>query len=133
MTFVVMGLGIVFEAIANRRDPGSGLSPPVLKAVAIAVIPVAFIFLGTELPGLQSGLMTQALSGRQWLACIGLALLVPLVIESAKWFRQLRLLEPGALNAGDAMTDENGGGGAGASPDSVRVLRRDEGSHDEGY
>ena len=32
MTFVVMGLGTVFNALTNRRDPASGLSPPLLKA-----------------------------------------------------------------------------------------------------
>ena len=33
MTFVVMGLGTVFNALTNRRDPASGLSPPILKAL----------------------------------------------------------------------------------------------------
>ena len=32
MTFVVMGLGTVFNALTNRRDPASGLSAPLLKA-----------------------------------------------------------------------------------------------------
>ena len=36
MTFVVMGLGTVFNALTNRRDPTSGLTAPVLKAVAIS-------------------------------------------------------------------------------------------------
>ncbi len=39
MTFVVMGLGTVFNAIANRRDPASGFGPPILKALVIALIP----------------------------------------------------------------------------------------------
>ena len=33
MTFVVMGLGTVFNALTNRRDPASGLTPPILKAL----------------------------------------------------------------------------------------------------
>ena len=37
---------------------------------------------------MQSGLLTQPLTGRQWLACIGLALLLPVVIEGTKWFRR---------------------------------------------
>ena len=53
MTFVVMGLGTVFNALANRRDPASGLTPPILKALAIAPVPVLMIVLATELPGLQ--------------------------------------------------------------------------------
>ena len=40
MTFVVMGLGTVFNALTNRRDPASGLTPPILQAVAISVVPV---------------------------------------------------------------------------------------------
>ena len=30
MTFAVMGIGTVFNALANRREPGSGLAPPML-------------------------------------------------------------------------------------------------------
>ena len=39
MTFVVMGLGTAFNALVNRRDPTSGLTPPILKALAIALVP----------------------------------------------------------------------------------------------
>jgi Ca2+-transporting ATPase len=85
MTFVVMGLGTVFNALTNRRDPASGLSSPLLKALAIAIAPVTMIVLATELPGLQEGLLTTSLTGRQWLACFGLALLLPLVVGNNKW------------------------------------------------
>ncbi len=90
MTFVVMGLGTVFNALTNRRDPTSGLNAPVLKAVAISLVPVTMIYLATELPGLQKGLMTLSLTGTQWLTSIGLALLLPLVIEVGKWVRRRR-------------------------------------------
>ena len=40
MTFVVMGLGTVFNALVNRRDPTSGLTGPVAKALAIGLVPV---------------------------------------------------------------------------------------------
>src|SRR6478736_3903453 len=33
MTFVVMGLGTIFNALTNRRDPAGGLDPPLLKAL----------------------------------------------------------------------------------------------------
>ena len=55
MTFVVMGLGTVFNALTNRRDPGSGLAPPILTALAVALVPVALIVLATKLPSLQHG------------------------------------------------------------------------------
>ena len=90
MTFVVMGLGTVFNALTNRRDPGSGLAPPILKALAVALVPVALIALATMLPGLQHGLMTTSLTGPQWRASIGLALVLPLVVETSKWVRRRR-------------------------------------------
>ena len=83
MTFVVMGLGTVFNALTNRRDPASGLAPPILTALGVSLVPVALIFLATQLPSLQTGLLTTSLTGPQWLAAIGLALALPVVIEAA--------------------------------------------------
>jgi Ca2+-transporting ATPase len=88
MTFVVMGLGTVFNAITNRRDPTTGLAPPILKAVGLGMITVALLYLGTELPHAQGSLMTASLTGPQWLEAIGLALLLPIVIEGWKWIRR---------------------------------------------
>ena len=88
MTFVVMGLGTVFNALTNRRDPSSGLTPPLLTALAVALVPVALIFLATQLPSLQAGMLTQRLTGPQWLAAIGLALALPVVIELGKAIRR---------------------------------------------
>ena len=95
MTFVVMGLGTVFNALTNRRDPASGLSSPLLKALAISLVPVTLIVLATELPGLQKGLLTTSLTGKEWLACFGLAALLPLVVETGKWLRRRRAPKPG--------------------------------------
>ena len=111
MTFVVMGLGTIFNALTNRRDPATGLAPPILKALAIAVVPAVMIFLATQLPRLQHGLLTTSLTGREWLACFGLALLLPLVIEIGKWVRRRRApvatgIGPGrAVNPGRARSD----------------------------
>ena len=85
MTFVVMGLGTVFNALTNRRDPTSGLTAPILQALAISLVPVTMIVLATQLPGLQAGLLTTSLTGLQWLECVGLAMLLPIVIEASKW------------------------------------------------
>ena len=49
MTFAVMGLGTVFNAIANRRDPGTGFGPPILKALVIALVLITMLLLGTQL------------------------------------------------------------------------------------
>ena len=90
MTFAVMGLGTVFNALTNRRDPASGLTAPILKALVIGLVPVTLLYLATELPRLQTGLLTTSLTGMQWLACVGLALALPVVVEVGKWIRRRR-------------------------------------------
>ncbi len=106
MTFVVMGLGTVFNGITNRRDPASGLEPPIFKATVVSLFPVLMLVLATQLPVLQSGLLTQSLSGREWLACIGLALLLPVVVETNKWLHRRRLPQPTALSVQAAVTGD---------------------------
>jgi Ca2+-transporting ATPase len=103
MTFVVMGLGTVFNALTNRRDPASGLDAPLLKAVAISLFPVVMVALATELPGLQKGLLTTSLTGREWAACVGLALVLPVVVEVSKWIRR-RGAPPPAVDAQRAVS-----------------------------
>ena len=105
MTFVVMGLGTVFNGLTNRRDPASGLEAPIFKAAVVSLFPVIMLVLATQLPVLQSGLITRSLDGRQWLACIGLALLLPVVVETNKWVHRRgclsRRLSVQAVVAGD--------------------------------
>jgi Ca2+-transporting ATPase len=106
MTFVIMGLGTVFNAVTNRRDPSSGLIPPLLKALAIGLAPTLLIVLATLLPTLQRGMLTTSLSGLQWLAATGLALLLPVVIETSKWLRRRRAPAPQLLDASRALTPD---------------------------
>ena len=94
MTFVVLGLGTVGNAVTNRRDPASGLLPPILKALAIGLIPIALIVLATRVDFLQRSLLTQPLTGAQWLACIALALALPVVVEVVKAVRRRRAPRP---------------------------------------
>ena len=103
MTFVVMGLGTVFNALVNRRDPTSGLTAPIGKALAIAMVPVAMVFLATQLPTLQGALRTVPLTGAQWLACVGLAALLPLVVEVGKVVRRRRRETPPAPDPADVV------------------------------
>jgi Ca2+-transporting ATPase len=91
MCFVVLGLGTVFSGLVMRRDPSSGLTPPLLSAVKILVMPVALVVLATELAFFQKGLLTEPLDGLQWLCCLGLALILPIVVELDKWIRRRRL------------------------------------------
>jgi Ca2+-transporting ATPase len=90
MTFVVMGLGTAFNALVNRRDPTSGLTAPVLKALAIGLFPTGMLFLATQLPSLQAALHTVPLTAGQWLACIALAAVLPVVVELGKVVRRRR-------------------------------------------
>ena len=99
MTFVVMGLGTAFNALVNRRDPTSGLTPPIVKALAIGIIPVVMLFLATQLPTLQSGLLTVQLSPRQWVTCFGLAAILPIVVEVGKVIRRRRQPAPATLSS----------------------------------
>jgi Ca2+-transporting ATPase len=95
MAFVVLGLGTVGNALTNRRDPTSGLEAPVLKALAISLVPVVALYLATELPGLKDALMTKSLTGLQWLSAVALALALPVVVEVAKLFRRRALTKSG--------------------------------------
>src|SRR3954467_1379217 len=94
MCYVVIGLGTVFSGLVMRRDPTSGLTPPILNAVKWLTIPAVLLVLSTELDFLQHALLTQSLSGLQWLACIGLGLVMPIVVEIDKWVRRRRLRPP---------------------------------------
>jgi Ca2+-transporting ATPase len=106
MTFVILGLGTVFNALTNRRDPTGGLVAPVLKAAGISIVPAVAIFLATELPGLQGALMTTSLSGSQWLASLALALALPVAIEVSKWIRRRRKQAAGPNSVQRAVAPE---------------------------
>jgi Ca2+-transporting ATPase len=104
MTFAVLGIGTIFNALTNRRDPATGLAPPILKALAVSLVPISLIILATELPGLQKGLLTTSLTGKEWLACFGLAALLPVVVETGKWNRRRRAAEASLLDVRQAVT-----------------------------
>ena len=99
MCFVVIGLGTIFSGLVMRREPSSGLTPPVLNAVKWLLIPAALVVLATELRFMQKGLLTQSLTGLQWLACIGLALVLPIVVEVDKWLRRRQMPKSDVVDA----------------------------------
>lgn len=103
MTFVVMGIGTIFNALVNRRDPASGFGPPLLGAVGVGVASVALLLLATQLPALQSGLLTTSLTGRQWLACLALAFALPVVVEVGKLVRKRRTPQPQTIAVHEAV------------------------------
>ena len=94
MTFVVMGLGTVFNALTNRRDPASGLDAADPDRARGGRRAGRDDLPRHQLPSLQRGMLTAPLTGPQWLAAIGLALALPVVIEVGKWVRRRRAPAP---------------------------------------
>jgi len=86
-----------------RRDPESGLTAPVLPALKVLSIPVLLTIVAVEWEFLQGLLMTTSLTGGQWLACLGLALLVPLVVEVDKALRRRSESAPPPMAAQEAV------------------------------
>ncbi|MEZ5116115.1 MAG: cation-translocating P-type ATPase [Candidatus Nanopelagicales bacterium] len=90
MAFVVMGFGTVLSGLVMRRDPESGLLPPIMTALKVLAIPAALMVVSVEWTFFQKLLATTSLSGGQWLASLGLALVLPVVVELEKWARRVR-------------------------------------------
>jgi Ca2+-transporting ATPase len=90
MGYVVMGLGTAFAGFTMHRTPGSSFERPVLRPAALTALGVAIIYVTTEVGFLQGFLDTVALSPGQWLACLGLALVFPVVVEIDKAWQRRR-------------------------------------------
>ncbi|ROR97201.1 Ca2+-transporting ATPase [Salana multivorans] len=99
MAFAVSALGSLLGGLAIRRDPASGLLPPLLTAVRWLSVPLALTVAAVELPFLQHVLGTVSLTGDEWLQCLGLALVVPVVVELDKWVRRARARRRGLVGA----------------------------------
>ncbi|MGW0040539.1 cation-translocating P-type ATPase [Rhodococcus sp. NPDC003348] len=105
MAFVVLSLASIFAGLVMRRDPESGVTAPVLGALKILSVPVVVTVFAVELGFLQDLLMTTSLTGRQWLACLGWSLIVPVVVEAEKAVRRRRRAHaPAPMSAADAVT-----------------------------
>ncbi len=106
MAFVVMALGTVFSGLVLRRDPESGLAAPLLGAVKTLSIPVLITIVAVEWTFMQRLLSTTSLSGGQWLAAIGLALVVPVTIELSKIPRRRTMARRGKLDPAHAVSPD---------------------------
>ena len=95
MAFVVMSVGTLLTGLSVRRDPTSGLTPPILKAAGILAVSGVLTIIATQASMLQHFLMTQSLTGYQWLVSIALGTVVLVVIETEKLIRRHRI----SLNA----------------------------------
>ncbi len=90
MGFVVMALGTTASGLVMRRDPESGLTPPIAGALKILAIPVVITIVCVEVGFMQAFMPTVALTGSEWLTCVGLALILPIVVELHKAFIRSR-------------------------------------------
>lgn len=90
MSFVVLGFGTLFTGLSVRRDPESGLVPPIVKALGILAIPAVLMLLATESELIQRFLSTEPLTASQWGGSIALAAAVLVVIEADKAVRRRR-------------------------------------------
>jgi Ca2+-transporting ATPase len=90
MTFAVGALGIVGLGAVFRRDPGLSFAGPPIPFFLWMVIAPVLTWLAVELPLLQRWLDTASLTGSQWLAVVGLALLAPLLAIVEKAYRRSR-------------------------------------------
>jgi Ca2+-transporting ATPase len=91
MAFVVMSVGTLLTGLSVRRDPTSGLTPPILKAAGILAVSGVLTVFATQASMLQHFLMTQSLTGYQWLVSIALGTVVLVVIETEKLIRRHRI------------------------------------------
>ena len=80
------------------RSGREGLGGYAPCARAIGLVPVAMLFLATQLPTLQSGLLTVPLTPHEWLACTGLASVLPIAVELGKAVRRRRQPAPTTLS-----------------------------------
>ena len=88
MAFGVAALVGIPLALVQRRDPAPAWLGPFWPYVGWLAISAGLTWLAIELPVLQRWLLTTTLTGSQWLAVLGLALLSPLVAETDKAWRR---------------------------------------------
>ncbi|MHC3000415.1 cation-translocating P-type ATPase [Microbacterium sp. HJ5] len=96
MTFVIAAFGSILGGLVMRRDPESGLAAPIVTAIKWLAIPTALTVVAVEIGFMQRLIGTTGLSGDEWLICIGLSLIVPVVVELEKWVRRGRLARDAA-------------------------------------
>lgn len=93
MAFVVMAFGTIFSGLVLRRDLEPGLAAPLAGAAKTLAIPAGITLVAVEWTFLQKLLLTTSLTTGQWLASLGLAVLVPITIELNKIPSRRRLAQ----------------------------------------
>ena len=110
MAFVVMAFGTIFSGLVLRRDLEPGLAAPLAGAAKTLAIPAGITLVAVEWTFMQKLLLTTPLTTGQWLASLGLALLVPITIELNKIPSRRRLAQQTSvgLDPTQAVTPQRG-------------------------
>jgi Ca2+-transporting ATPase len=90
MAFCVMGLSTVISGLVMRNDRTPAFTQPLLKFAGTLAIGAVVVVVSTQFGFLQQWLLTTSLTGPQWAAVLGLALVMPVVVEIDKLIRRAR-------------------------------------------
>jgi Ca2+-transporting ATPase len=90
MAFCVMGIGTVLSGFVMRHDRAHAFTQPLLKFAALLGAGALFVVFATQFQFLQRWLQTTALTTDQWGVVLGLALVMPVVVEAHKVVQRLR-------------------------------------------
>jgi Ca2+-transporting ATPase len=98
MAFCVMGMSTILSGFAMRHDRAHAFTQPLLRYAGLLAIGAVLVVVSTQFGFLQHWLSTTSLNKGQWGRVLGLALVMPLVVEADKFVqrRRLRSLERSA-------------------------------------
>jgi Ca2+-transporting ATPase len=97
MTFCVMGISTLLSGFVMRHDRLPAFTQPLLRFAAILAAGGLIMILSTQFGFLQRWLLTTSLTAPQWGAVLGLALVMPLVVEADKFVQRLRARNTNAV------------------------------------
>jgi len=90
MTFCVMGLGTALSGFVMRHNLAPAVTQPLLRFAAVLGAGALFVVFATQFGFLQRWLLTTSLNKSEWGVVLGLALVMPLVVEVDKWLQRSR-------------------------------------------
>jgi Ca2+-transporting ATPase len=90
MAFAVMGASTILSGFAMRHNVKHALSDLTLRFAGTLGAGALIVIFATEFRFLRQWLLTTPLTGPQWAAVLGLALVMPLVVEADKLAQRLR-------------------------------------------
>ena len=97
MTFCVMGISTLLSGFVMRHDKLPAFTQPLLRFTGFLAAGGLIVILSTQFQFLQRWLLTTSLTAPQWGAVLGLALVMPLVVEADKFVQRLRTRNKNAV------------------------------------